>query len=107
MTTYPLESMQLAREEFGIPAIAPIVSPGALRPAVDEELHGIFLAGIEVRRLDQEAFDFVVVSAGEPEGFERRHRDLGEHGIVEVGEGLRGSASLVDSGTFISRRRSL
>ena len=66
MTTYPL-----AREEFGIPAIAPVVSPGALRPAVDEELHGIFLAGIEVRRLDQEAFDLVAVRAGEPEGFER------------------------------------
>ncbi len=37
---------------------------------MDEELHGIFLGGIEVRRLDQEALDFVAVGAGEPERFE-------------------------------------
>src|SRR5437870_6572357 len=57
-------------EQLGIPAIAPVVSPRPLRPAMDEELHGIFLAGIKVRRLDQEALNFVVVSAGEPEGLE-------------------------------------
>src|SRR5207248_8921305 len=27
-------------EQFGIPAITPVVSPGPLRPAMDEELHG-------------------------------------------------------------------
>src|SRR6202035_1995104 len=57
-------------EEFGIPAVAPVVSPCALRPAVDEELHGIFLAGIEVRRLDQRGLDSVIVSALEPEGLD-------------------------------------
>ena len=87
MTTYPLVSW---REEFGIPAVAPVVSPGALRPAVDEELHGIFLAGVEVRRFDQEAFDFVVVSAGEPEGFERGHGDLRKNGIVDVSQASAG-----------------
>jgi hypothetical protein len=37
---------------------------------VNDELHRIFLVGIKVRRLDEEALDFVVVGAGEPESFE-------------------------------------
>ena len=53
------------REEFGIPAVAPVVSPGPLRPAVDEELHRILLAGIEVRRTNEEALNRVTVRAGE------------------------------------------
>src|SRR5205823_7090468 len=65
-------------EHLGIPAIAPVVSPRSLRPAMDEELHGIFLVGIKVRRLDQEAFDIISVSAGEPEGFERSEEHTSE-----------------------------
>ena len=82
MTTYPL-----GREQFGIPAIAPVVSPGPLRPAVNEELHGIFLGGIEVRRLDQEAFDVVVRERRGTRTHSRSgHRDLGENRIIEVSE---------------------
>src|SRR5947209_17010699 len=55
-------------EQLGIPAIAPVVSPRSLRPAMDEEFHRIFFGRVEVRRLDQEALNFVVVSAGEPKG---------------------------------------
>ncbi len=92
MTTYPLLVVEFddpevgAAKSSGFQRIAPVVSPGALRPAVDQKLHGIFLAGVEVGRLDQEAFDFVVVSAGEPEGFERGHGDLGQNGVVEMGQ---------------------
>ena len=76
MTTYPLASEVGAANSSGFQRIAPVVSPGALRSAVDEELHGIFLRGVEVRRLDEEAFDLVAVRAGEPEGFTRRTCDL-------------------------------
>src|SRR5207237_8641507 len=68
------------------PAIAPVVSPRPLRPAVNEELHGIFLRGVKVRRLDHKALNFVVVSAGEPEGFELGHGDLGEDRVVAVSQ---------------------
>src|SRR5450631_1940475 len=78
------DDVAIGREQFGIPAIAPVVSPGPLRPAVDEELHGIFLRGVEVRRLDQEALDFVVVSTGEPEGLERGHVNLRQDSVIEM-----------------------
>src|SRR5207247_1974699 len=51
---------------------------------VDNELHRIFFIGIKVRRLDQEAFDFVVVGAGEPEGLEWRLLDLGKNRVVHA-----------------------
>ncbi len=38
------DHVSVGREQLGVPAIAPIVSPRSLRPAVDEELHRIFLA---------------------------------------------------------------
>ena len=61
---------------------------------MDEKLYGIFLGGVEVRRLDDEAFDFVAVRAGEPEGtevFKRRfarivrHVNLRKDLVVDVG----------------------
>src|SRR5690349_21993826 len=51
---------------------------------MDQELHRILLAGIEVRRLYDEAFDLNILSALEPKLFERLHRDLREHGIVDM-----------------------
>ena len=83
------DHVSVGGEEFGVPAVGPVVSPGALRPTVDEELHGIFLAGIEVGWLDQETLDFVVVGAGEAKGFEWGHRDLGENGFVQMSQRLR------------------
>src|ERR1700693_1644895 len=77
-----------------MPPVALVVSPGALRRAVDEELHGIFLAGIEVWRFDQEALDFVVVCALKPEGLQRRHRDIRESSIVQVSQALRWMSKL-------------
>ena len=62
---------------------------------MDEELHGIFLVGVEVGRLDEEALDFVAVGAGEPEGFEGGHGDLGEDGVVDMGKRLRLQPSLL------------
>jgi len=80
------DHVSIGGEQLGIPAIAPVVSPGPLRSAVDEELHGILFAGIEVGGLDEEALDFVAVRAGEPEGFEGGHGDLGENGVIEMGQ---------------------
>src|ERR1022692_804478 len=63
-------------EEFGIPAVAPLVSPLALRAAVDEELDRIFLAGVEPGWLDEEAFHAVAVGARERDGFGWRKVNL-------------------------------
>ena len=63
-------------EKFGIPAIRPVVTPRALRPAMNEELHGILLVGVEVRWLDYEALDFLLGRSGEPEILQRLHLDL-------------------------------
>src|SRR5437588_12698003 len=71
-------------EEFRIPAVAPVVSPSPLRPAVNEEFDRVLLVGIKVRWLDQEAFNLVAIGAGEPEGLERRHGDLGENSIIRT-----------------------
>src|ERR1700733_6059490 len=46
------DDVSVGGKEFGIPAVRPIVSPGALGTAVDEELYGIFLGRVEVWRLD-------------------------------------------------------
>src|SRR5579862_1897902 len=74
------------REQFGIPAVAPLVAGRNFWPAVHDKLQWIFLAGIEVRRLDQEALDLVAVRTGEPERFERRHRNLRKYRVVEMGQ---------------------
>src|SRR6478752_6109872 len=89
------DDVPAGREQLGIPAIAPVVSPGPLRPAVDEELHGIFLRGVEVRRFDQEAFDLVAVSASEPEGFNWRHEDTRQKHIIDVSELIRRMSKLL------------
>ena len=65
-------------KQLRIPAVAPAVAPRALRAAVDQELHRILLARVEVRRADEEALDFDVADGGEPEGFHLRKVELGE-----------------------------
>src|SRR5262249_50737757 len=42
------DDVAVGGEEFGIPSVGPVVSPRALWSAVNEELDGIFLVGIEV-----------------------------------------------------------
>ena len=78
------DHVSVGGEEFGIPAVAPVISPCALRPAVDKELHGIFLAGIKVRRFDEKSFDPVSVGAGERERLTVRHANLREQLVVDV-----------------------
>ena len=78
------DHVSVGGEEFGIPAVAPVISPCALRPAMDEELHGIFPAGIEVRRFDEKSFDPVSVGAGERERLTVRHANLREQLVVDV-----------------------
>ncbi len=75
-------------EEIGVPAEVPIVSPGTLRTAVDEELDGILAGGIEAGRLDEEALHLFFLRAGEPEPLDGLHLDLGQERIVDVGEPL-------------------
>jgi len=53
---------------------------------MNEEFDGVFLCGVEVRRTDQEALDLDAVGSGEPEGFHLGEIELGEEGVVEVGE---------------------
>src|SRR5580704_18051469 len=76
----------VGREEFGIPAIAPVIPPRSLRPPMKEELDRLFLVGIEVRRLDKESLNFIVSRAREPEGFKRRHCHPSQHSMIEIGE---------------------
>ena len=78
---------------------------------MDEELHGIFLGGVEVRRLDEEALDFVTLGAFEPKRFKRRRGNIGERGVIEVSEVIRrvsellGNASLGTGFIELSRKR--
>src|SRR6185503_4621538 len=65
------DDVSISCEQLEVPAIAPLIAHWNLGPAVNDELHGIFLVGIKIGWLDQEALDFVAVSASEPEGFER------------------------------------
>src|SRR5262245_31983490 len=91
------DDVAIGGEEFRIPAIRPVVSPGTLRAPMDEELHGIFLVGIEVGRFDEETLNLVAEGAREPEGFDGGQGDLGERYIVEMrkssGFGRRASGS--------------
>jgi hypothetical protein len=59
------DDVAVGGEEFGVPAIGPVVSPGALWPAVNEEFDGILLVGIEVGRADEQSFNVIVVSTFE------------------------------------------
>src|SRR5450631_2836837 len=60
---YKYDYVSIGGKELEVPAIAPLVAHWNLRTAVNDEFHGIFLIGIEVRRLDEEAFDLVAVCA--------------------------------------------
>src|SRR5215470_4979232 len=51
---------------------------------MDQELDWIFLTGIEIWRLHNEAFNLSVIRALEPEWLERLHGHLREYGIVEM-----------------------
>ena len=59
------DHVSIRREQFGIPAIRPVISPRSLRAAVDEEFHRIFFRSFEVRRLNQSTFHPVAVRTGE------------------------------------------
>ena len=56
-----------AGEGLRVPAPVPDVRHAALRAAVHQECHRIFLVALEVRRLHDVAEDVVVVPAGETE----------------------------------------
>ena len=73
-------------EEIGIPAEAPIVSPRALRAAVDEELDGIFFGWVEAGRLEEESLHLFFLRPGKPEPLDGLHLDLRQYGVVEVSE---------------------
>src|SRR5215475_11577496 len=72
-------------EELGIPAEAPVVAPGPLRASVDEKLHGIFPAGVKVRRLEQSPFDLFPMGTLEPEGVGIRHADPRKQAVIHMG----------------------
>ena len=74
------DDVAVGGKELGVPAIAPIVAPGALRAAVDEELTGYFFAGSKPGGRNEEAFDFGLVLGGEPEGFHLRAGRVGRGG---------------------------
>src|SRR5260370_9850201 len=51
---------------------------------MDDELDRILLGGIKARGLEDEALDFGFFRAGEPEGLERLHGNLGKNRVVEM-----------------------
>src|SRR5215472_9236046 len=51
---------------------------------MDQELHWIFLTGIEAGRLEQEALHFRPFGSGKPERLERLHGHLGQYSIVQM-----------------------
>src|SRR5260370_7922251 len=65
-------------EELFVPAIAPIIGPGSLWAAVDEQKQWIFFGCIKVRRLDEEAFDTRAFGTLEPVWLGRVHLPPGE-----------------------------
>src|SRR5436309_7438296 len=62
------DRISVSREQLRIPAIRPVISPGTLRPAVDEEFQRILFAGVEVWRSDESAFNPVSVRASKRKG---------------------------------------
>src|ERR1700688_4912218 len=80
------DHVAIGREEFGIPTIAPVISPSSLWSPVNQEFDRVFFLGIEVRRLDKEAFHFFIARAREPESFERSHGDARENRMIEIGQ---------------------
>ena len=63
-------NVSIRGKQLEVQAITPLVSEWHLRATMHDELHGIFLAGIKVRRLDQPTLDLVPLCAAEPERFE-------------------------------------
>ena len=51
-------------EHLVVPAVVPLVVPGPLRSAVDQEDDRVFLARLESRRAEQPAVDLVAVGPG-------------------------------------------
>jgi hypothetical protein len=71
-------------KQFGIPAVGPVITPGDFGASVDKEFYGIFFVEIEVGRLEEKAFDFVIIRSGEPEGFQRGQGDLRENVFIQI-----------------------
>src|SRR5258708_4846205 len=89
------DNVATGSKQLGIPAIRPFVAPLSLRPAVDQELYRILFLRVEIRRLNEETLNFSSLGVGKPEGFHGLHRDLGEHGVIEVGEPNRCESALI------------
>src|SRR5579864_18094 len=79
----------IRRQQLSVPAIAPFVTPRTLWTTVDQELHRILLAGIESRRLHQEAFHLRAFGPCKPEWFQRLHRHLRQHSVIQMAELFR------------------
>src|SRR5580704_8339463 len=80
------DDVSVRSEEFGIPAIAPAIPPGALRAAVDQKLHRILFRGIEAGRPDKESLHFYFADRGEPEGFHLWKIELVQQIDVQMSE---------------------
>ena len=52
------DDVTVGGKQLGVPAIRPVVAPRALRAAVDQELHGILLVGVESRRRIRKPWTF-------------------------------------------------
>ena len=55
------DDVAVGGEELGVPAVAPVVAPCALRAAVDEEFDRIFFGGVEAGGRDEEALELGAV----------------------------------------------
>ena len=73
-------------EHLVVPAIVPLVVPGPLRSAVDQEDDRVFLARVESRRMEQPAVNLVAVGSRKREAFELGQVELRDQRGVVVGE---------------------
>ena len=72
------------REDLRVPAISPDVAPESLRPAVNQQQHGILAARLEAVRLHHETLHARAILRIHPEFFERRHLVRIQHRVVEM-----------------------
>src|SRR5690606_31257312 len=76
-----------------IPAVAPAVAEAALRAAVDQERHRVFLARLVVPGLDHVAVHGVAVPAGEAELLVVAEGHVGQHFLRARGDRALGRAA--------------
>ena len=78
-------------EQLHVPAEVEAVVPGALRAAVDEHDHGVFLRRVEAGRLDEPTLHLRALGPFDTDGLGGIHLQLGQQGVVDVRD-LRGAA---------------